>query len=209
MRGAVTDDFVVGARFLGDEVIAGGSRLDDALYFAQRFAEAGMDFVSVSKGGKFDDAKQPRVGDAVYPYTGPSGHECMPTVKIAGTPFGRNVPLAAAIRSRLRGSGYDTPVVTAGGISSPWQAEEILAAGQADIVASARQSLADPDWFRKIHLGRGDEVRRCYFTNYCEGLDQKHKTVTCQRWDRDFTDGDLRRTRDGKRRLNAPPWPAE
>ena len=40
-----------------------------------------MDFLSISKGGKFEDAKQPKVGWAVYPYTGPDGHECMPTVK--------------------------------------------------------------------------------------------------------------------------------
>ena len=38
--------------------------------------------VSISKGGKFEDAKQPRVGEAAYPYTGPSGLECMPTVTI-------------------------------------------------------------------------------------------------------------------------------
>jgi dimethylglycine catabolism A len=76
-------------------------------------------------------------------------------------------------------------------------------------VAAARQSLADPDWFRKIRLGRGDEVRRCLFTNYCEGLDQAHKAVTCQLWDRlrppGGEDGDQVPRADG-RRLLAPPW---
>ena len=52
-------------------------------------------------------------------------------------------------------------------------------------MAAARQTLADPDWFRKIRLGRGDQVRRCEFTNYCEGLDQRHKQVTCKLWDRE------------------------
>ena len=207
VRSAVSETFVVGARFLGDEVIAGGSDLDDARYFGRRFAEAGMDFLSISKGGKFDDAKQPKVGDAVYPYTGPSGHECMPTVKITGGPFGRNLGLAESIRRDVRAAGHDTPIVGAGGIASPWQAEDALERGQADIIAAARQSLADPDWFAKIRLGRGDEVRRCFFTNYCEGLDQKHKAVTCQRWDRDFsTDENAPRTNDGKRRLTAPSW---
>ena len=65
----------VGARFLGDEVIAGGSGIEDASYFGVRFAEAGMDFLSVSKGGKFEDARQPKVGSAMYPYTGESGEE--------------------------------------------------------------------------------------------------------------------------------------
>jgi 2,4-dienoyl-CoA reductase-like NADH-dependent reductase (Old Yellow Enzyme family) len=95
--------------------------------------------------------------------------------------------------------------VTSGGICSFEQAETILADGQADIIAAARQSLADPDWFLKIEQGRGDEIRRCIFTNYCEGLDQKHKTVTCQLWDREFEEGFAgTRSSDGKRRLVAP-----
>ena len=209
VRARVGDDYCVGARFLGDEAIEGGNRLADACAIGVELARAGADFLSISKGGKFEDAKQPRVGEAAYPYTGPSGHECMPTVHIAPPgPFGRNVGLAAGIRRAVRAASLETPVVSAGGIASFWQAEEILARGDADIVASARQSLADPDWFEKIRLGRGDEVRRCLFTNYCEGLDQAHKEVTCQRWDRELSSADasVPRTRDGKRRLVAPPW---
>ena len=52
--------------------------LDDAAHFGVAFARAGMDFLSTSRGGKFDDAKQPPVNAAAYPYTGPSGYECMP-----------------------------------------------------------------------------------------------------------------------------------
>jgi 2,4-dienoyl-CoA reductase-like NADH-dependent reductase (Old Yellow Enzyme family) len=104
----------------------------------------------------------------------------------------------------VRDAGHDVPVVAAGGICSPWQAEEILARGDADIVASARQSLADPDWFEKIRLGRGADVRRCEFTNYCEGLDQMHKAVTCKLWDRKgLDDPETKKSPDG-RRLVAP-----
>jgi 2,4-dienoyl-CoA reductase-like NADH-dependent reductase (Old Yellow Enzyme family) len=184
--------------------------VEDAAWFATRFAEAGMDFLSVSKGGTFEDAKQPKVGQAAYPYTGPSGHECMPTVRIGGAgPFGRNVPLAAAIRRAVRTAGHDTPVVAAGGIASPAQAEAILARGEADAVAAARQTLCDPDWFLKVRLGRGEEVRRCFFTNYCEALDQAHREVTCQRWDRVFPEGEggeVPMAADGRRRLVPPPW---
>ncbi len=208
VRARVGGDYCVGVRMLGDEVIDGGSRIDDAVFYAVRFAGAGADFISMSKGGKFEDAKQPRIGEAVYPYTGPSGYECMPAVRSdARGPFGRNVPLAAAIRRAIRADGRDTPVVTSGGICAFAQAEEILAHGEADIVAAARQSLADPDWFAKIELGLGAQVRRCKFTNYCEGLDQRHKEVTCQLWDRDVAPGEqVTRSADGKRRLVAPPW---
>ncbi len=209
-RAAVGRDYVIGCRMLGDDVIEGGSRVADACYFAKRFAAAGMDFVSVSKGGRFEDAKQPKVGQAAYPYTGESGHECMPTVHIAAPgPWSRNVPLAAAMRAAVRAAGYDTPIVAAGGIATFEQAEHALAEGHADAIASARQSLCDPDWMRKIELGRGDEIRRCLFTNYCEALDQAHKEVTCQRWDREpRADGEaeVALSRDGKRRLVPPPW---
>ena len=62
MRNRVGNDYVVGVRFLADEVIAGGSRIDDAIYYAKEFAAAGFDFLSLSKGGKFEDAQQPKVG---------------------------------------------------------------------------------------------------------------------------------------------------
>jgi 2,4-dienoyl-CoA reductase-like NADH-dependent reductase (Old Yellow Enzyme family) len=212
VRERVGPAYAVGCRFLGDEVIPEGSHLEDACFFGVELARAGMDFLSVSKGGKFDDAKQPKVGSSAYPYTGPSGHECMPTVRIdARGPFSRNVPLSAAIKRAVNAAGFATPVVTAGAICTFEQAESILARGDADIVAAARQALADPDWVLKVRLGRGAEVRRCAFTNYCEGLDQQHKQVTCKLWDRQAALG-AAVAKDGKRRLVAPRWlsaPAE
>jgi 2,4-dienoyl-CoA reductase-like NADH-dependent reductase (Old Yellow Enzyme family) len=192
-------------------VIEGGSHLDDALYFGCEMARAGIDYISVSKGGKFEDAKQPKVGAAVYPYTGQSGYECMPTIySDARGPFKRNVPLAAEIKRALRAADLDLPVVTSGGIGTFEHAEEILESGDADIVAAARQTLADPDWFLKMKLGRGEDVRRCEFTNYCEALDQNHKAVTCKLWDRiDLDQPGVTFDVTGKRRLVAPPWKRE
>lgn len=208
VRERAGEDYTVGARFLGDEAIAGGNRIEDAVWFGVEFARAGFDFLSISKGGKFDDAKQPKVGHAVYPYTGRSGFECMPPVTSDERgPFGRNIPLAAAIKRAINEAGYATPVVTSGGIGTFELAEATLRQGEADIIAMARASLADPDWFLKVRLGRGDEVRRCNFTNYCEGLDQMHKQVTCKLWDRVNPDEPgVAKSDDGKRRLVAPRW---
>jgi dimethylglycine catabolism A len=184
VRRAVSPQFVVGCRFLAEECIPGGNAADDSAWFGVEFARAGMDYLSLSRGGKFEDAKQPRVGWARYPYTGPSGYECMPTVRSDERgPFGRNRESVRAVREAVHAAGYNTPIILSGGISTFEQAEQLLREGAADIVASARQSLADPDWFRKLRLGFGGEVRRCVFTNYCEGLDQVHKPVTCKLWD--------------------------
>ena len=210
-RAAVSSRIAVGCRYLADEIIEGGSHVDEAAEYGVRFARAGFDFISLSRGGKFEDARQPKVGQAVYPYTGPSGHECMPTPMISAPgPWGRNVPAVARVKKAIVDAGFTTPVVACGGISSFWQAEAILSEGEADIVASARQSIADPDWFRKLQLGRGEDIRRCFFTNYCEGLDQSHEVVTCQRWDRAKGEADdltVARTADGRRTV-APPWKA-
>jgi 2,4-dienoyl-CoA reductase-like NADH-dependent reductase (Old Yellow Enzyme family) len=208
VRAEVGTDFCVGCRYLSEEIIDGGSDLTDAAAYGVRFAAAGMDFLSLSRGGKFEDAMEPKVGWAAYPYTGPSGHDCMPTVQSDERgPFGRNVEAAATIRAAVREAGHATPVVVVGGICSFGQAEAILGRGAADVVGAARQTLADPDWFRKVYLGRGDEVRRCKYTNYCEALDQKHKQVTCQLWDRLDVDGpDVPLASDGRRRLVAPRW---
>ena len=84
--------------------------VDDAVFFGVEFARANMDFISTSRGGKFDDAKQPNVGAAAYPYTGPSGYECMPQyISDERGPFGRNT----------RANGPNTARHQAGGLQHP------------------------------------------------------------------------------------------
>jgi 2,4-dienoyl-CoA reductase-like NADH-dependent reductase (Old Yellow Enzyme family) len=208
VRARTNPDFAVGCRFLADECIDGGSDVSDAVYFGVEFAKAGMDFISTSRGGKFDDAKQPGVGGAAYPYTGPSGYECMPQyISDQRGPFGRNVDATSAIRKAIHAEGLETPIICTGGVHNFEFAEKMLADEVCDIVGSARQTLADPDWFLKTRLGLGQSIRMCEFTNYCEGLDQKHKTVTCQLWDKDdLKNPNVSKTSDGKRRLTPPDW---
>jgi 2,4-dienoyl-CoA reductase-like NADH-dependent reductase (Old Yellow Enzyme family) len=208
VRQRVGEDYVVGCRYLSDECIEGGSDVEDAKFFGIEFARAGMDFVSLSRGGKFEDAAQPKPGWAAYPYTGLSGYECMPSyVSDQQGPFGRNFGPVAAIREAIRQAGFATPVVVAGGIHGFEQAEAALSEGVADIIGAARQSLADPDWFLKLRLGLGDKVNVCEYTNSCEGLDQKHKQVTCKLWDRTGLDEpEVKLSKDGRRRLTAPSW---
>ena len=168
-----------------------------------------MDFISLSRGGKFDDAKQPKVGEAAYPYTGRSGYECMPSYYSDRHGFlGRNLarerrdPRGGACR-RARDAHRRRrwhPQLRAG-------RSECSSGRTADLVSLARQALADPDWFRKVRLGYGDAVRLCMYTNYCEALDQRHREVTCELWDREGVGSPgVAVATDGKRRLVAPPW---
>jgi 2,4-dienoyl-CoA reductase-like NADH-dependent reductase (Old Yellow Enzyme family) len=206
VRAQVGADYAIGCRMLADDCIESGSTVEDAEYFAGRFAGAGMDFISLSRGGKFEDASQPKVGEAAYPYTGRSGYECMPSYYSDATgPFGRNNQAAARIRAKIRGAGFNTPIVLSGGMHHFSQAEHALINGAADIVGFARQALADPDWFAKVRAGEGSSVRTCIYTNYCEALDQRHREVTCELWDRiGLDEPGVMLSADGKRRLVPP-----
>jgi 2,4-dienoyl-CoA reductase-like NADH-dependent reductase (Old Yellow Enzyme family) len=179
VRAEVGADYTVGCRLLGSDDIPGGSTLDDAVWFATALARAGLDFISVSRGGRFEDARRPPVGQAAYPYTGPSGAACMPTRE---APDGVNLPLPAGIRAGLRAAGLPTPVVGAGKINHFAVAEAALQAGQLDLVGMARGLLADPDWPKKVRAGQEDLVNHCKYTNVCEALDRKHLPVRCQLW---------------------------
>ena len=179
VRREVGADFCVGCRLLGSDDVAGGSTLRDARYFATVLAKAGLDYVSVSRGGRFEDCKRPAIGEAAYPYTGQSGLLCMPTRDF---PDGTNLFLPSSIRQALRTAGLATPVVGAGKINTFAVAEGALQAGHLDVVGMARGLLADPDWPKKVLAGAEAEVRRCKYTNVCESLDRAHLPVRCQLW---------------------------
>ena len=127
--------------------------------------------------------------------------------------FPTNVGRSAATPNRRRRSARRCTMpaarcrssAPAASIISRWRRIISPAASATSSARHARRSPI-PDWFRKFHLGVGAEVRVCEYTNYCEGLDQKHKPVTCQLWDKLASAGAERRTPDGKRRLTAPAW---
>ena len=194
--------FLVGCRYLGSEDILGedgrihGNTLEDARAIGVELARAGLDFLSISRGGKFEDAKQPPVGEAMYPYTGHSGHTCIPRGK--NDPFGVNTPLAAGIRAAVRAAGLATPVVASGKIVTFDQAEGVLRDGRADLVGMARALLADPDLPLKWRAAVDAQARACVFCPFCEQEDQRHRVVTCTLWPKDPT--------DHRRRLTPAAW---
>jgi 2,4-dienoyl-CoA reductase-like NADH-dependent reductase (Old Yellow Enzyme family) len=179
VRSLVGDDFPVGVRFLGDECIRGGYTVLDAGPIAVRLAAEGTaDYVSLSAGGKFEDARKIE-GEPLYPYTGYSGDRCMPS---NAYPDGANLYIAEAVTSALRQAGMHTPVVAVGKISTLELAEHVLSSGQGDLVGMARALLADPDIPKKWRAGREETVVRCVYGNVCKALDENFKRVVCTLW---------------------------
>ncbi|MHC4972150.1 MAG: NADH:flavin oxidoreductase [Planctomycetota bacterium] len=178
VRERVGPDFPVGIRFDGEEAIKDGYSVADAALFAVRFARLGADWLSISAGGKFEDAVH-RPGEPLYPYTGYSGDRCMPS---AAYPDGLNVYLGEGVKRALNERGLEVPVVATGKIRTPELAESILRDGRADLIGMARQLLADPDWPRKVREGRADTVVCCVYNNVCKALDERFHRVRCTLW---------------------------
>lgn len=108
-----------------------GWSIDDSVAFAEALKERGVDAIDCSSGGM----KLPREN-----------------VLVARAP-GFHVPFAARVR---REAGIAT--VAVGLIRDPHHAEQILADGDADIIALAREMLFDPNWAARAALQLlGDE----------------------------------------------------
>ena len=178
VRRMVGDDFPIGVRFDAEECIKDGYGLGESQQIGLRLAQLGVDYISLSAGGKFEDAIAAK-GEALYPYTGYSGDRAMPPATYQD---GANVYLADGIKSFINQYGYHTPVITTGKISTPELAEEILETGKADMVGFARALLADPDFPKKARAGETDKIVRCIYGNVCKQLDEKFKKVKCTLW---------------------------
>lgn len=169
-----------------DEFTMGGNTLLQSRAIALRLAELGLDYISVSAGGKFEDAVY-KEGEALFPYTGYSGHRTMPPFWM---PERCNVYLAADISAHLRGHGHGTPIAAAGQIPTAGAAEEILRKKEADLVAIARPILCDPYWPKKSREGREGDILRCTYCNKCKEADEHFQKVLCVQWKKE--DGTIR-----------------
>jgi 2,4-dienoyl-CoA reductase-like NADH-dependent reductase (Old Yellow Enzyme family) len=109
-------------RISASDWVEGGWDLEQSVRLAQWLKDAGVDLIDCSSGG------------------------LVPQARIPAEP-GYQVPFAAAIRAR---AGIATGAV--GLIADPFQAEQIVAGGQADAVLMAREFLRDPYW--PLHAAR-------------------------------------------------------
>ena len=123
------EDKPLGVRISASDWIEGGWDLLQSIEFAQRLKAAGCDWIDASSGG------------------------LAPEQKIVLGP-GYQVQFAEAIR---RETGI--PTIAVGLITEPRQAEDLVAAGPAAIVALARGLLFDPHWAWRAAAELGGQVR--------------------------------------------------
>ncbi len=171
-------DFPVGVRINAEEFIKDGYTVVDSKHIAVRLAELGADYISLSAGGKFEDAVH-TPGQVLFPYNGYSGDRCMPGDWL---PRALHAGIAAEVKAHLLSRGHRVPVAVAGKLDAPRDAERVVAGGMADIVGIARGLLADPDWPIKVRSGEADRIVQCDYCNVCKALDGTHRTVICALW---------------------------
>lgn len=116
VRAAFPRDKPVGVRLSASDWVEGGWDLEQSVAYAAELGKRGADWIDVSSGG------------------------VSPLQKIPVTP-GYQVPFAKAIKAAT-----GLPTVAVGLITEPQQAEDIIARGEADLVALARGMLYDPRW---------------------------------------------------------------
>ena len=96
---------------------------------------------------------------------------------MSGGRDGHLAPDAARARAAIQGR---VPVMVASAIRTVERAAEIVANGQADMVAMTRAHIADPEVVNKAREGRAAEIRRCVGANQgCLRRLFEHEMITC------------------------------
>lgn len=150
VRAAWPKDKPLFVRVSSVDGIDGGIVLEDSVAFAQEAKTRGVDVIDCSSGGLMGSATAARI---------PRGYSFQ-------------VPFASEIRKQA-----NIATMAVGLILHPQQAEDVLAAGHADIIAIGREALFDPNWPLHAELslsnGGGAEVFESWPKQYGWWLERR------------------------------------
>ncbi|WP_282028555.1 N-methyl-L-proline N-demethylase HpbA [Paracoccus marcusii] len=147
--GAIRDrcgpDFIVGLRYTGDQVLAGGMGAEEGFRVSHLLKDSGLvDFLNVVRGHIDTDAGLTDL------------------IPVQGMRNAPHLEFAGRIRAE---TGF--PTFHAAKIPDVATARHAIAAGLLDMVGMTRAHMADPHLVRKITQGREDDIRPCVGANYC------------------------------------------
>ncbi|GEP36245.1 NADPH-dependent 2,4-dienoyl-CoA reductase [Nocardioides szechwanensis] len=137
-RELVGADFPIVYRISLLDLVEGGQTWDEVLELAASLEEAGVTVLN----------------------TGIGWHEARVPTIITQVPRGAWRSATARLKAAV-----SVPVCASNRINTPELAEEILAAGEADLVSMARPLLADAFFVSKAAEGRADEINTCIACN--------------------------------------------
>jgi 2,4-dienoyl-CoA reductase-like NADH-dependent reductase (Old Yellow Enzyme family)/thioredoxin reductase len=140
VRKTVGPDFPVSLRLSVEECIKDGYTVEDIQTILPNLVKAGADILHASMGT----------------HGSPGGITSAPSEY----PPGFNVWRAKKLKEAV-----DVPVIAVGRFTDPALADNVIARGEADLVAFGRQFLADPDFLIKAREGRPEDIRKCIACN--------------------------------------------
>ncbi|MET0323847.1 MAG: mycofactocin system FadH/OYE family oxidoreductase 2 [Ilumatobacteraceae bacterium] len=156
VRKVIGNRLALGVRLCGDELIEGGTTIDEAVDIARIVEATGqVDYINTSIG----------VATATLFMIEASMH----------IPPGYAMFIPSAIRKAV-----DLPVVGVGRFKDPLQAERALAEGHCDLVGVVRGQIADADFAAKARAGATEEIRLCLSCNQeCVGRMGLNRWLGC------------------------------
>ena len=144
IRARVGRKLLIEYRVSGSELIDGGFTTDDCVAFLKLIQDK-IDIAHISAGSFFSDTEH-----IMHP-----NNFLLPGV---------NAYLAQAVK---QSGEIHIPVLTLGGFQRPEDIEAALAEGKADIVSTARGTIADCDLVTKARTDREDEIIPCIKCFHC------------------------------------------
>jgi len=156
VRNAIGPGRALGVRLCGDELINGGTTIDEAVEVARLVESAGqVDYINTSIG----------VATSTLYMIEASMH----------IPPGYALFIPSAIRKAV-----ELPVVGVGRFKDPLQAERALAEGHCDLIGVVRGQIADAEFAAKARSGHADDIRLCLSCNQeCVGRMGLNRWLGC------------------------------
>ena len=138
VRACVGPRFPVSLRISADDFLEGGNTLEDSLRILE-LCEEKVDIINVSA------AQNDNLNFKIDQMSLEDGWKRY---------------LSRAVRDK-----FHKPTVIAGNIRTPKVAEDIIASGDADLIAIGRGLIAEPEWVQKVQSGNERLMRKCISCN--------------------------------------------
>ena len=152
-RAAVGADFIIIYRISVVDLVEDGQTAEEIAELASEIEAAGATMLN----------------------SGIGWHEARVPTIVTSVPRSAFVEYTAALREQA-----GIPIAASNRINMPGQAEQILAAGQADLISMARPFLADPEWVNKAAAGHSEQINTCIACNQaCLDHTFNNKRASC------------------------------
>ena len=153
IREKVGEKFIICFRLSMLDLVHDGNTMHEVITVAQALEKAGITLLN----------------------TGIGWHEARVPTIVTSVPRAAFVDYTAEVKKHV-----SVPVIASNRINMPDTAEEILAAGKADMVQMARPLLADAFWVNKTATNRVDEINTCIACNQaCLDHSFQNKRASC------------------------------